>query len=498
MTDPHLWWYVTRISAMLAWIVMTIAVLWGIVLSTRIFRGADNPAWLQDLHRFLGGTAVVLTILHAVSLMLDPWLSLTPLEALVPFVGDFKPLPVALGIVSFYVLVAVQSSSLLKDRLPRRVWRGIHLSSYVAVLAVAFHAGAAGTDRGTWWYQAVATVLITATVLAAIVRLIMAGRRSGERPAPSHPIDPRTRTRMRVVALDDIADGVRRIRLAPADGSSIEPWEAGAHITVVLPDGVERQYSLCSDPADRDHLDIAVRRVEPAGHGSAWIHSTLAPGDELEVVGPRCTFPLRPAHRYLFIAGGIGITPLKAMIAAVPPQRDWRLVYVGRSRASMPFADELERTHPGRVRVVARDEREGRLPLTEILADDAEVYACGPTGLLDELERLVPADRLHLERFVAVDRSSGRPSTPFAVRLARSQRILRVPADESMLHALQRSGVAVPTSCGTGVCGTCETRVVAGVPDHRDSVMSDADKDEIGVVYPCVSRASSAELVLDL
>lgn len=509
MTDPHLWWYVTRISAMLAWVVMTIAVLWGIVLSTRVFRGADNPAWLQDLHRFLGGTAVVLTLLHVVSLMLDPWLSLTPIEALMPFVGDFKPLPVALGILAFYVLVAVQLSSLLKNRLPRALWRGIHLSSYVAVLAVAFHAGSTGTDRETGWYQAVATTLITTTVLAAIVRIVMAGRRrptdrpsvevadTGGGPAAGEAAEGRVRNRMRVVALDDVAEGVRRIGLVRADGSPIEPWEPGSHVTVVLPDGLERQYSLCSDPADHDHMDIAVERAEPAGRGSSWLCSALRVGDELDVIGPRHHFPLRPAHRYQFIAGGIGITPLRAMLESVPAHREWELVYLGRSRRTMAFVDELEREHPGRVRVVARDERTERVSLAAIIDPAAEVYACGPASLLDELENLVPAERLHVERFVAADRSSGRPAAPFTVRLQRSGRSVAVPTDESMLDALRRSGVEVPTSCGTGVCGTCETRVLVGEPDHRDSVMSDADKEEIGVMYPCVSRSLTPLLVVD-
>lgn len=510
MNDPHFWWYVTRASAVLAWVVMTAAVLWGIVLSTRVFRGADNPAWLQDLHRYLGGTALVLTLFHMVSLTLDPWLAM-PLEHLfVPLVSEYRPVPVALGILAFYVLSAVQLTSLMMKRLPRRLWKAVHYLSYVAVLAVAVHGAYAGTDAGAAWYQGVATVIVTASVLALIVRIVMARRRSPIPSAPArseavpsiaeaNPTDPLAVTRMRIVEKQPVADGVVRFRLVRVDGRPIEPWYAGAHITLHLPIGVERQYSLCSDPADRAHIDIAVLRVHPAGIGSTYLHDDARVGDELDVIGPRNNFPLEAAHEYLFIAGGIGITPIRSMIEALPPTRAWRLLYLGRTRSEMAFARELEQQYGARVRVVAGDERSQRLDLAaEIAASSAEVYACGSGPLLDDVVSATPSARCHVERFLAIDRSSGLERHALTIEARRSGIRLEVPAEDSVLVALQNAGLAVPTSCGNGVCGTCETRVLVGTPQHLDSVMPDDDKDEIGVFYPCVSRASSAELVLDL
>ncbi|WP_341952926.1 2Fe-2S iron-sulfur cluster-binding protein [Salinibacterium sp. TMP30] len=522
MNDPHFWWYVTRASAILAWVIMTAAVLWGILLSTRVFRGADNPAWLQDLHRYLGGTALVLTLIHMVSLMLDPWLAMPLDQLLIPLIAEYRPLPVALGIVSFYVLVVVQLTSLVMNRLPRRFWKAVHYLSYVAVLAVALHGAFAGTDAGEIWYQLVATVVVTASVLALVVRIVMARRR---RPAPSattatdavqagatqgrgatvpslneaNPSDPLAVVRMRIVAKQLVAVGVVRLRLARVDGGPIAPWYAGAHITVRLPNSLERQYSLCSDPADRDHLDISVLRMAPAGVGSTYLHDVAAVGDELDVIGPRNTFPLEAAHEYLFIAGGIGITPIRAMIEALPLARSWRLLYLGRSRSEMAFAGELEQRYGHQVTVVAGDQRAVRIDLAaEITASTGDVYACGSGAVLDAVVAATPVDRCHVERFLAVDRASGVNRTPVSVVARRSSRQINVRADQSILSALQGAGIAVATSCGTGVCGTCETQVLAGAPQHLDSVMPDADKDEIGVFYPCVSRATSPELVLDL
>lgn len=513
MNDPHFWWYVTRASAVLAWVMMTAAVLWGITLSTRVFRGADNPAWLQDLHRFLGGTAVVLTLIHMVSLMLDPWLAMPIDQLLIPLIAEYRPVPVALGILSFYVLVAVQLTSLAKNRLPKRFWKAVHYLSYVAVLAVTIHGAYAGTDAGAGWYQAVATVIVTASVLALLVRIVMARRRAstgtaapsvaidGAVPslAEANPTNPLAVTRMRITAKHPVADGVVRLRLTRVDGRPVEPWYAGAHVTLRLPIGIERQYSLCSDPADRAHVDIAVLRQEPLGRGSAYVHDVAELGDELDVIGPRNHFPLEAAHEYLFIAGGIGITPIRAMIEALPPTRTWRLLYLGRTRSEMAFARELESRYGERVRVIAGDERTERLDISrEIATTTADVYACGSSALLDDVVAATPHARCHVERFIAIDREAGSVKAPLVVVARSTGQRIEVAADQSVLSAMHGAGIPVATSCGTGVCGTCETRVLAGRPQHLDSVMPDDDKDEIGVFYPCVSRASTSELVLDV
>jgi len=338
MNDPHIWWYVTRASAIIAWALMTLSVVWGILLSTRVMRRVDNPAWLQDLHSFLGGTMLIMVGLHMVSLIFDQWLTFSPAEVLVPFATDFKPLPVALGILSFYLLVAIQGSSLIMNRLPRRFWKGVHYSSFVAVILISFHAGFTGTDVGTIWYRIVAIALIVLTAVAVVIRVITgtatrpARRIDAARAAPggASPVPQPERRTLVVASAAPVADGVLGIRLEGRDPPVLPLWHPGAHLTLHLPNGLERQYSLCGDPADRHHYDIAVLRTTDSEGGSEWIHDHVVPGTSLEVSGPLNHFELEPAAGYLFIAGGIGITPMKAMLESLPPQRSWRLIYTGR------------------------------------------------------------------------------------------------------------------------------------------------------------------------
>ncbi|MEY4039554.1 MAG: hypothetical protein RLZZ52_422, partial [Actinomycetota bacterium] len=286
MNEPHIWWYITRASALIAWVLMTLSVVWGILLSTRVMRRIDNPAWLQDLHRYLGGMTLVMVALHMVSLMLDGWLKFSLAETLVPFATDFKALPVALGIVAFYVLVAVQGSSLMMNRLPRKFWKGLHYASYAALVLVALHAGWTGTDVSAWWYRVLAIVLISVATISVLVRIITGTRnpqaatspRTSEQvtaspPAPLPPVSqPQART-MVVGSLNHVARGILSVRLLPLGGGQLPVWQPGAHITVHLPSGMERQYSLCGDPAERTHFDIAVLKTEESEGGSEWIHS---------------------------------------------------------------------------------------------------------------------------------------------------------------------------------------------------------------------------------
>ncbi|RJT85750.1 ferredoxin-NADPH reductase [Cryobacterium melibiosiphilum] len=510
MIDPHLWWYVTRASAIIAWALMTASVLWGILLSTRVLRRIDSPAWLQDLHRYLGGAALVMVGLHMVSLMLDQWLKFSAVEVLVPFATDFKPLPVALGILAFYLLVAVQGSSLLMQRLPRRFWKILHYASYLTVLLVSFHAGFTGTDVGTWWYRAVAITLIGLTTVAVIVRMVT-GTRSGRSRTPvvrsgatdvsvGEPAHVQEKRSMVVASVTTVADGVLGIRLEMHEWERLPLWQPGAHLTLHLPNGLQRQYSLCGDPAERNHYDIAVLHTRESAGGSAWIHKNLLPGMTVEVSGPQNHFALEPASEYLFVAGGIGITPIKAMIESLPAHRVWRLVYAGRSRSTMAFADELVARYPGRVRIHAGDESDAALNLAAIVTHglpEAEVYACGPESLMTAVAALVPARHLHLERFVALLRVAP-AAQPVLVTCRKSRQDVLVPAGQSILTALEERGLPVLGSCRTGVCGTCELRVLAGTPQHLDSVMDDAEKDRLRIIYPCVSRASTSTLVLDV
>lgn len=504
LIDPHLWWYVTRASAIIAWALMTGSVLWGILLSTRVLRRIDSPAWLQDLHRYLGGAALVMVGLHLVSLMLDQWLTFSLTEVLVPFATDFKPLPVALGILAFYLLIAVQGSSLLMRRLPRRFWKFLHPASYLTVLLVSFHAGFTGTDVGSWWYRSVAITLLALTTVAVIVRML-AGTRSDRVSSGPGRAPRQAKISMVVADVTNLADGVRGIRLQLAGSDQLPAWQPGAHLTLHLPGGLQRQYSLCGDPAERNHYDIAVLRTThstggPSTGGSAWIHQNLRPGMTIEVSGPQNHFALEPAADYLFVAGGIGITPIKAMIESLSVNQAWRLVYTGRSRRTMAFARSLAARFPGRVEIHARNERAARLDLAAVVAaasPRAQVYCCGPESLMTAVANRVSAERMHLERFIAVRREAP-PAQPVLVSCRRSREEVLVPAGQSILSALEARGLPVLGSCRTGVCGSCELRVLEGTPQHLDSVMDDAEKDRLRIIYPCVSRSSTSTLVLDV
>jgi len=300
-----------------------------------------------------------------------------------------------------------------------------------------------------------------------------------------------------VTARRDVAVGVVQLDLADPTGRPLPEWAPGAHVDLHLPGGHLRQYSLCGDPADRERWQVAVLR-EPEGRGgSACVHDKVAVGDELPVGGPRNHFPLVDAPAYLFVAGGIGITPIRPMLGELDRRgRPWRLVYGGRTRASMAYLDELS----GREQVAVGPQDEvGLLDLDAVLdaaPADAAVYCCGPEGLLRAVEQRVPAGRLHVERFapkpVRVE------AAPFEVTLASSGRTVPVPAGCSILAALEGAGVAVLSSCQEGTCGTCETGVLDGVPDHRDSVLTPAEQAAGDVMMICVSRAASPRLVLDL
>ncbi|MEU1304790.1 PDR/VanB family oxidoreductase [Streptomyces shenzhenensis] len=295
------------------------------------------------------------------------------------------------------------------------------------------------------------------------------------------------------------ADGVLALTLRHPLGEPLPAWEPGAHIDLVLGQGLERQYSLCGDPADRGTWRIAVLR-EPAGRGgSARVHDALGPGGTVRVRGPRNHFALRPAPRYRFVAGGIGITPLLPMLAAAEAAgAQWTLLYGGRTRAGMAFTGELAR-YGDRVTLAPQDET-GLLdlgPVLDALPAGTLVYCCGPGPLLDAVEARCPAGALHLERFRPTERRGGADGG-FEVVLARSGRTLTVRPGVSVLDAVRASGTEVLYSCAEGTCGTCETDVLEGTPDHRDSVLTEAERDAGATMLICVSRCRGQRLVLDL
>ena len=308
----------------------------------------------------------------------------------------------------------------------------------------------------------------------------------------------------RVAGKQVLADGVVRLTLVRTDGSPMPAWQPGAHVDLVLGPGLIRQYSLCGDPADHTSLAVAVLR-EPAGRGgSEHVHAGLSAGDTVRLRGPRNRFELVDAPRYLFVAGGIGITPLLPMIAAVDARgAAWRLVYGGRRRASMAFAAELAAAYPGRVEICPQDEV-GLLDLDALLEApraDTAVYCCGPEPLLAAVEERCaawPVGALHVERFSPRPVAGVAEPSSFAVELALSGLTLSVPADRTILEVVEEAGVPALSSCREGTCGTCETPVLAGVPDHRDSLLTASERAAGDTMLICVSRACTPNLVLEL
>ncbi|WP_119729357.1 PDR/VanB family oxidoreductase [Thermomonospora amylolytica] len=299
-----------------------------------------------------------------------------------------------------------------------------------------------------------------------------------------------------------VAEGVVALTLRAADGGPLPAWSPGAHIDLLLGEDLVRQYSLCGDPADTSAWRVAVLREPDGRGGSAHVHDHLVPGTKLEVRGPRNNFPLVPSPRYLFVAGGIGITPILPMVrAAQAAGADWRLVYGGRRRATMAFLDELAAlAAPAGERVDVRPQDEtGLLDLDGLLRDlpdGTPVYCCGPEPLLAAMEERCAPDVLHVERFVP--RAVEGPDEEFEVELAVTGTTLTVPAGRSILETVEAAGVQVLSSCREGTCGTCETGVLDGVPDHRDSILSEEERRTCEFMMICVSRARSPRLVLDL
>jgi ferredoxin-NADP reductase len=295
------------------------------------------------------------------------------------------------------------------------------------------------------------------------------------------------------------SDGVVSLDLRDAAGGTLPHWSPGAHIDVMLPDGAARQYSLCGPEEWR----IAAL-YEPDGRGgSRWIHEQVREQDVIQVRGPHNHFEFVQAQRYIFVAGGIGITPIIAMVRDLTRRGDvdWRLVYGGRSRSSMAFLDELTALGD-RVTVLPEDEC-GLINIPEALGTPqfgTAIYCCGPEPLLKVVERACrswPPGTLHVERFVPrpVDTSGDHA---FEVVAQRSGLTVEVGARTSILVALRERGISVPSSCEEGVCGTCETKVLEGEVEHRDAILTEEDRESNTAMMVCCSRARGDRLVLDV
>lgn len=302
------------------------------------------------------------------------------------------------------------------------------------------------------------------------------------------------------------ADGVLSLELVDPSGGSLPSWEPGAHIDLEIDVQLIRQYSLCGRPDDVHRWRIAVLE-EPNSSGGSWaVHHVLHVGDTVRALGPRNNFPLTVAKSYLFVAGGIGITPILPMVREVASRDvDWHLLYGGRHRPSMAFLDELP--SPDQVEVVPEDEF-GLLDIKGAIArtpTDTAVYCCGPEPLIAAVETACAAAERqppHLERFKLTGArppelsADGREE--FEVVLARSGLTLRVPPDKSVLEVVEEAGVMTFSSCREGYCGCCETDVVCGEIDHRDDYLSEGDRASGKKMMICVSRGRSPRLVLDL
>jgi ferredoxin-NADP reductase len=314
-------------------------------------------------------------------------------------------------------------------------------------------------------------------------------------PALENPVSGRPRSRalrLLVTGHERVADDVVQLRL---EGRDLPRWEPGAHLDLVLPSGLVRQYSLCGDPEDTSSYTVATRLVEGGRGGSREVHEQLREGMEVEVRGPRNRFPLAPAPSYVFVAGGIGITPLLPMLRSLQEGVDWRLLYGGRTRASMPFLEEIEKLGGGRVTVAAEDGRPDLDALFTDVAEGAAVYCCGPEGLMEAVEARMPdGATLHLERFAAHTSSEGNSS--FEVELRRSGRTVTVAADSTVLAAVRAELPDTQYSCEQGFCGTCQQRVLEGEIEHRDELLTDAERGDSMLI--CVSRARGERIVLDM
>ncbi len=311
---------------------------------------------------------------------------------------------------------------------------------------------------------------------------------------------------LRVDRCDAIADDVVVIDLVAPDGARLPAWTPGAHIDLILSPEITRQYSLCGSPKDASRFTVGILRAPDSRGGSTFIHDQVQPGSIIRVRGPRNHFPLVASPRYLFIAGGIGITPMLPMIAeAEAAGAEWTLLYGGRSESSMAFVDEL-RAWGDRVTLLPGTDV---APMSQALDErldtprpDTLVYACGPEGLLGAVESRCaawPSGSLHLERFTA-RASHDSDNVAFEVELARTGITITVPADRSIFDAVQDNGVSVLGSCHEGVCGTCETVIVDvdGEVDHRDSILNAEERSLNETMMVCVSRCRSGRITLDL
>jgi phthalate 4,5-dioxygenase reductase component len=309
---------------------------------------------------------------------------------------------------------------------------------------------------------------------------------------------------LRVTRNDKIADGIHLFEFRDAGGKPLPEFSAGAHITIRVPNGLLRKYSLCNDPAERDRYQVAVKREAQGRGGSINLIDNVKAGDELMVAAPVNDFklPVR-AQDLLFIAGGIGITPIMAMIKQARAEgKRFRLFYCTRSAETTAFMDELSAPELSGLVTIHHDQGDPAqsLDLKPILAERRNrehLYCCGPRPLMEAVRAMADhwsSTAVHFEAFSEAETHKA-DDKPFKVRLAKSGKVVEVPVTKTILEVLRENGLEVPSSCETGTCGTCRTKMLAGEADHRDLVLAEHERSDHIMI--CVSRARSDEITID-
>jgi phthalate 4,5-dioxygenase reductase component len=316
--------------------------------------------------------------------------------------------------------------------------------------------------------------------------------------------DPPITMPLRVTRNDKIASGIHLLEFRDPDGKFLPEFSAGAHIAVRVPNGLLRKYSLCNDPAERERYQIAVKRESSGRGGSCSLIDGVKAGDKITVTAPVNDFALpQRAQDFLFIAGGIGVTPMMAMIRQVTAQgKRFRLFYCSRSPETTAFRDELSKAEFKEKVVIHYDEGDATrsLDLRPILAERKNrehLYCCGPRPLMEAVRAMTDhwsSTAVHFEAFSEAE-THKTGDKPFKVTLARSGDILEVPTDKTILEVLRAHGFDVPSSCETGTCGTCRTKLLAGEADHRDLVLAEYERKD--TIMICVSRARDADITID-
>ena len=301
------------------------------------------------------------------------------------------------------------------------------------------------------------------------------------------------------------SDSVNLYSFAPVRGGTLPPAEPGAHITLVLPGGIERQYSLINIGERPTHYTIGVKREVESRGGSAYVHDHLRVGMVVKALPPKNHFPLvEHADEFILIGGGIGITPIYAMAQRLNALgRNFRLYYTARSRADAILHDEIAAWPTAKLRF--DDECGGEpFPLLDTVRSagpGTHLYCCGPGGMLNAFEEAgrscgIPEDRIHVEYFAAKHEAA--TDQTYVVELARSKKEVVVPKGKTILDVLISNGIYVSHSCSEGVCGACETTVISGRPDHRDAILTEEEREASETMMICCSGSLSPRLVLDI